>query len=78
MSHVTIVEAAGGQALPFVVDIRNEDQVQACIEEAVKVFGGIDIVVNYASAIRFNSINSITFVNEVNICFILFPTFTIT
>ena len=38
---MTIVEAAGGQALPFVVDIRNNDQVQACIEEAVKVLGAL-------------------------------------
>jgi len=45
------IEAAGGQALPCVVDIRNEDQVQACIEEAVRKFGGIDILVNNASAI---------------------------
>jgi len=47
----SLVEAAGGQALPCVVDIRNEDQVQACIEEAVRKFGGIDILVNNASAI---------------------------
>jgi citronellol/citronellal dehydrogenase len=48
-----VVEAAGGEALPFIVDIRNEEQVQACIEAAVKTFGGIDILVNNASAIRF-------------------------
>jgi len=50
LTHV--VEAAGGQALPFIVDIRNEEQVQACIEATVKTFGGIDILVNNASAIR--------------------------
>ena len=46
------VEAAGGQALPCVVDIRQEDQIQKSIEEAVEKFGGIDIVINNASAIN--------------------------
>jgi NAD(P)-dependent dehydrogenase (short-subunit alcohol dehydrogenase family)/putative sterol carrier protein len=45
------IEAAGGQALPCVVDVRDEAQVQASIELAVKHFGGIDIVINNASAI---------------------------
>ena len=45
------VEAAGGQALPCLVDIRNEEQIQQSIEEAVAKFGGIDIVINNASAI---------------------------
>jgi citronellol/citronellal dehydrogenase len=45
------VEAAGGHALPLVVDIRFEDQVYAAVEKAVKHFGGIDILVNNASAI---------------------------
>jgi citronellol/citronellal dehydrogenase len=45
------VEAAGGQALPVMTDIRFEDQVQAAVEAAVKRFGGIDILVNNASAI---------------------------
>jgi citronellol/citronellal dehydrogenase len=45
------VEAAGGHALPLAVDIRFEDQVQAAVEQAVKHFGGIDILVNNASAI---------------------------
>ena len=34
------------------VDIRNEDQVMNAVEEAVKKFGGIDILVNNASAIH--------------------------
>ena len=46
------MEAAGGQALPCVVDVRDEDAVQASIEAAVKHFGGIDIVINNASAIN--------------------------
>ena len=45
------VEEAGGKCLPCVVDIRDEAQLQAAVDEAVKTFGGIDIVVNNASAI---------------------------
>jgi citronellol/citronellal dehydrogenase len=45
------VAAAGGKALPIPVDIRHEDQVRAAVELAVKTFGGIDILVNNASAI---------------------------
>ena len=46
------VEKAGGQALPCIVDIRDEAQIQQSIEEAVSKFGGIDILVNNASAIN--------------------------
>jgi citronellol/citronellal dehydrogenase len=45
------IEAAGGQALAIPTDIRFEDQVQAAVRQAVERFGGIDIVVNNASAI---------------------------
>jgi citronellol/citronellal dehydrogenase len=45
------VEAAGGRALARRVDIRSEEEVAAAVEEAVRVFGGIDILVNNASAI---------------------------
>ncbi|MFM7200530.1 MAG: SDR family oxidoreductase [Myxococcota bacterium] len=45
------IEAAGGKALPLMVDIRYEDQVAGAIEKAVETFGGIDILVNNASAI---------------------------
>jgi citronellol/citronellal dehydrogenase len=45
------IEAAGGRALPLVVDIRFEDQVYGAAERAVSKFGGIDILVNNASAI---------------------------
>ncbi len=45
------IEAAGGRALPLVVDIRFEDQVYGAVEQAVSHFGGIDILVNNASAI---------------------------
>jgi citronellol/citronellal dehydrogenase len=45
------IEAAGGQALAMATDIRFEDQVRAAVETAVKRFGGIDVLVNNASAI---------------------------
>ncbi|MEM6291490.1 MAG: NAD(P)-dependent oxidoreductase [Myxococcota bacterium] len=45
------IEAAGGQALPIVCDIRHEDAVEGAIAKAVETFGGIDILVNNASAI---------------------------
>ena len=45
------IENAGGQALPCKVDIRFEDQIQEAAAQAVERFGGIDIVVNNASAI---------------------------
>ena len=46
------IEAAGGQALPVVCDIRFEENVQAAMDAAVEKFGGIDILVNNASAIN--------------------------
>lgn len=46
------IEAAGGRALPLMVDIREEAQVVAAMETAAAHFGGIDIVVNNASAIQ--------------------------
>ena len=45
------IEAAGGQALPLQTDIRDEASVLAAVEQAVARFGGIDILVNNASAI---------------------------
>lgn len=46
------IEAAGGKALPLEVDIRDEQQVAAAVKQAAEHFGGIDIVVNNASAIN--------------------------
>jgi len=46
------IEAAGGQALSLVVDVRDAAQVQAAVEQAVQRFGGIDVLVNNASAIH--------------------------
>ena len=45
------IEDAGGQALPLVVDVREEANVQEAVENAVARFGGVDICVNNASAI---------------------------
>ncbi|MFQ3582148.1 MAG: NAD(P)-dependent oxidoreductase [Chloracidobacterium sp.] len=45
------VEAAGGKALPLVVDIQDENQVTAAVARTVDTFGGIDILINNASAI---------------------------
>ncbi len=45
------IEAAGGKALPCVVDVRFEDQVEAAVAKTVETFGKIDILVNNASAI---------------------------
>lgn len=45
------IESVGGHALPCVVDVRDEGSVQQAVNDAVKQFGGIDIVINNASAI---------------------------
>jgi citronellol/citronellal dehydrogenase len=45
------IAKAGGNALPLVVDVRDEAQVKAAIEQTVATFGGLDIVVNNASAV---------------------------
>jgi citronellol/citronellal dehydrogenase len=46
------IEAAGGTALPLVVDVRDEASVQAGVAATVERFGGIDIAINNASAIQ--------------------------
>jgi citronellol/citronellal dehydrogenase len=46
------IEEAGGKALPIVGDVRDENQVEAAVAKTVETFGGIDIVVNNASAIN--------------------------
>jgi citronellol/citronellal dehydrogenase len=45
------VEAAGGRALPVACDVRDETTVAAAVELAAERFGGVDVVVNNASAI---------------------------
>src|SRR5690242_15502521 len=46
------IEKAGGRALALQVDVREEDQVKAALAKTAQAFGGIDIVVNNASAIQ--------------------------
>jgi citronellol/citronellal dehydrogenase len=50
------IEAAGGRALPLAVDVRDEAAVKDAIERTAAHFGGIDIVVNNASAISLTSV----------------------
>ena len=50
------MEEAGGKALPVKCDIRYEEQVQAAMEQAAEKFGGIDILINNASAISLTKI----------------------
>ncbi len=45
------IENAGGKALPIQCDIRDENQIQAAVDAAVARFGGIDVLINNASAI---------------------------
>lgn len=45
------IEAAGGKALPLACDIRSEEAVQAAVAKTIETFGGIDILINNASAI---------------------------
>ncbi len=46
------IERAGGKALPLVVDVRDETMVREALDKTAQKFGGIDIVVNNASAIQ--------------------------
>lgn len=50
-SAVAQIESCGGKALGIVMDIRNEEAIFKAVEQAVEHFGGIDILVNNASAI---------------------------
>jgi citronellol/citronellal dehydrogenase len=46
------IEAAGGKALPLQTDIRDEEQIARAVRQTVETFGGIDVLVNNASAIN--------------------------
>ncbi|MBX3242394.1 MAG: NAD(P)-dependent oxidoreductase [Chitinophagaceae bacterium] len=52
------VVEAGGEALPVQCDIRFEDQVEQAVAKTIEVFGGIDILVNNASAISLTNIEN--------------------
>ena len=45
------IKTAGGKALPLQVDIRDEEQIIEAVEKTIQAFGGIDILINNASAI---------------------------
>jgi citronellol/citronellal dehydrogenase len=45
------IEAAGGKALPIVGDVRDDAMVEGAVAQTIEAFGGIDIVLNNASAI---------------------------
>ena len=53
------IRAAGGQALPLVLDVRDERQVRERIDEAADHFGGIDALVNNAGAIRLTGVEKL-------------------
>lgn len=46
------IEAAGGKALPIQCDLRDEEQISHAVNQAVSEFGGLDILINNASAIN--------------------------
>jgi len=52
------IERAGGKALPLVVDVRDEGTVKAAIDQTAARFGGIDVVVNNASAISLTPVTA--------------------
>ena len=53
------IEKAGGQALPLAVDVRDEEKVAEAIAKTIEAFGGIDILINNASAINLGSTEEI-------------------
>jgi citronellol/citronellal dehydrogenase len=61
----------GGEALPIQTDIRNEDEIQAAVDLTVKTYGGIDILINNASAISLTdtlntSMKQFDLMNQIN------------
>ncbi|CAN5275516.1 NAD(P)-dependent oxidoreductase [soil metagenome] len=58
-SAASEVEEAGGKALPLQCDVRFEDQIEAAVSAGIKAFGGIDILINNASAISLTNVEQI-------------------
>jgi citronellol/citronellal dehydrogenase len=52
------IEKAGGNALPLAVDVRDDASVKAALDETARKFGGIDIVINNASAIQLTPVSA--------------------
>jgi len=53
------IEQAGGQALPLLADVRDEEQVKAAVAQTAERFGGIDVCINNASAINLDKTEAI-------------------
>ena len=53
------IEAAGGKALPIIGDVRSDESVAEAVAQTVEAFGGIDIVVNNASAIDLSPVEDL-------------------
>lgn len=53
------IRKMGGKALPLKCDIRDEENIKECIEKIIQEFGGIDIVVNNASAINLTNTDEV-------------------
>lgn len=49
------MEKAGGKGLPLIVDVRDEESIKEAVQKTVDTFGGIDILINNASAIHLTS-----------------------
>lgn len=65
------IEQLGGKALPVAVDVRDEAQVEAAIDKTISTFGGIDILINNASAISLTgtldtAMKSYDLMNQIN------------
>ncbi|MBP01337.1 MAG: short chain dehydrogenase [Rhodospirillaceae bacterium] len=54
------ISAAGGQVLPLQMDLRHETEVENAVMKAIETFGGIDILVNNASAIAIGGVNEVS------------------
>jgi len=54
------IKKLGGNAIGIKCDVRFEDQVQAAIDQAIKTFGGIDVLINNASAIKMKTTDTMT------------------
>src|SRR5947209_4215929 len=53
------IKRAGGNVLPIACDIRFEDQIQQAVEKTIDQFGGIDVLINNASAINITGIEQL-------------------
>lgn len=52
------IEAVGGKALPLLLDVRDDQQIHAAIQQAAQHFGGIDVLINNAGAIALTGVEA--------------------